>query len=111
MEDDRLFDILDARVLNRGNKEEIVAVAHLAKRCLNLNGRKRPAMKEVAMELEAIRRSLHPFDAQEIEERCENLEIDGIEVHDIAFRSTGFEAGDGTSSTADVYPLLSSDTW
>ncbi|KAK2631696.1 hypothetical protein EUGRSUZ_L02564 [Eucalyptus grandis] len=33
-------------------KEEINAVSNLAKRCLNLKGRYRPTMKEVAMELE-----------------------------------------------------------
>ncbi|KAE8076187.1 hypothetical protein FH972_014851 [Carpinus fangiana] len=37
-----------------GKKEEIIAVANLAKRCLDLNGKKRPTMKEVAMELETI---------------------------------------------------------
>ncbi|MBA0786575.1 hypothetical protein Gotri_027310, partial [Gossypium trilobum] len=38
-----------------GQKDEIVAVAQLAKRCLNLDGRYRPTMKEVAMELERLR--------------------------------------------------------
>uniref|UniRef100_A0A2P2MW61 Uncharacterized protein MANES_01G013000 n=1 Tax=Rhizophora mucronata TaxID=61149 RepID=A0A2P2MW61_RHIMU len=55
MQENRLFDILDARVLKEGRKEEIAAVAKLAKRCLYLNGKKRPTMKAVAMELEAIR--------------------------------------------------------
>lgn len=55
MKENRLFDILDAQVLEEGGKEEINGVANLARRCLNLNGKKRPTMKEVAMELEAIR--------------------------------------------------------
>ncbi|MBA0614540.1 hypothetical protein Godav_014830, partial [Gossypium davidsonii] len=33
---------------------EIIVVALLAKRCLNLNEKKRPTMKQVAMELEYL---------------------------------------------------------
>ena len=58
LEESRLYDIIDLSVVNEGGKEEIVAVADLAYRCLNLNGRKRPTMKEVGMELEHIRMSL-----------------------------------------------------
>ncbi|KAA8526148.1 hypothetical protein F0562_007752 [Nyssa sinensis] len=57
MKNNCLYDILDTRVMEEGVKEEMMAVANLAKRCLNLNGRKRPTMKEVAMELEGIRTS------------------------------------------------------
>ncbi|KAL8470886.1 hypothetical protein ACS0TY_033457 [Phlomoides rotata] len=37
-----------------GKEEEISRIAELARRCLNLNGRRRPTMKEVAVELEGI---------------------------------------------------------
>ncbi|KAG7980696.1 hypothetical protein I3843_05G196000, partial [Carya illinoinensis] len=52
MEGNNLFDILDNQVLKEAEKEKIIAVANLAKRCLNLNGKERPSMREVAMELE-----------------------------------------------------------
>ena len=58
LQESRLFDILDAQVVNEGGKEEITTIAYLAYRCLNLNGRKRPTMKEVTAELEHIRSSL-----------------------------------------------------
>ena len=54
MEESNLFDIIDARVMNDANKEEIIAVANLAKMCLNLNGKNRPTMKEVAIQLESV---------------------------------------------------------
>ena len=54
IEENNLLSIIDSRVLKEGKKEDISAVANLAKRCLNLNGKKRPTMKEVAKELEAI---------------------------------------------------------
>ncbi|XP_073271848.1 wall-associated receptor kinase-like 1 [Primulina huaijiensis] len=55
MEEDNLFDILDPLVLKEGPKVEIVAIAKLARRCLHLNGKKRPTMMEVAVELEGIK--------------------------------------------------------
>ncbi|XP_059461864.1 wall-associated receptor kinase-like 1 [Corylus avellana] len=54
VKENNLFDVLDSRVLKEGKKEEIIAVANLAKRCLYLNGKKRPTMKKVAKELEAV---------------------------------------------------------
>ncbi|KAK9278577.1 hypothetical protein L1049_028149 [Liquidambar formosana] len=57
LEETRLFDVLDAMVIKEGGKEEILTIANLAKQCLNWNGKKRPTMKEVTMELEGIRMS------------------------------------------------------
>ncbi|CAA2982000.1 Wall-associated receptor kinase-like 22 [Olea europaea subsp. europaea] len=57
MEEENFDIILDTQVLQQGNREELIAVAKVAQRCLNLNGKKRPTMKEVAMELESIRKS------------------------------------------------------
>ncbi|KAL8154807.1 hypothetical protein AgCh_000242 [Apium graveolens] len=57
MKENRIFDILDPLIAKEGRKEEIVTVANIAYRCLNLNGRKRPTMKQVAAELESINRS------------------------------------------------------
>ena len=55
LEDNHLFDILDARVAKEDDQEEIMGIANLAFRCLDLNGKKRPTMKEVSMELEYFR--------------------------------------------------------
>ncbi|KAL1531910.1 non-specific serine/threonine protein kinase [Salvia divinorum] len=55
MEQDQLFDIVDARVIKEGKKEEIEAMAEIAKRCLHLNGKGRPTMKEVSHHLEGIK--------------------------------------------------------
>lgn len=55
MEENHLLDIVEAGLIKQSQEEEILGVANLAKRCLNSNGRNRPTMKEVAMELERIR--------------------------------------------------------
>ena len=57
MEENCLLEILDARVMKEDRKEEVIAMAKLAEKCLNLNGKKRPTMKTVAIELEGIRAS------------------------------------------------------
>lgn len=57
MQENSLLDILDPKVINEAPVEEIIAVTRLTKRCLNLIGKKRPTMKQVAMELEQIKES------------------------------------------------------
>ncbi|PPS13318.1 hypothetical protein GOBAR_AA07314 [Gossypium barbadense] len=57
MQENSLFKIINPMVVKDGPEQEIMVVALLAKRCLNLNGKKRPTMKQVAMELEMIKAS------------------------------------------------------
>ena len=66
MEEGFLFDILDAGVKNEGDIQEIMVVADLAKRCLELNGKRRPTMREVTKELEGV---LKTFNGQENREK------------------------------------------
>ena len=101
MEENHLFDILDDRVKKEGDKEEVIIVANLAKRCLHLNGRKRPTMREVAIELQGIRKT---FDGQQNYEEFSRSEE--IEHSDVSFTSRGsfFEIASTSSST--VLPLL-----
>lgn len=54
LEENQLFNILDARVLKEGKQDEILAIAELCRRCLHMNGKRRPTMKEVEVELEGI---------------------------------------------------------
>ena len=54
MKENHLFDILDDLLKKESDKEEVIIVANLAKRCLHLNGRKHPTMREVAIQLMGI---------------------------------------------------------
>ncbi|RVW66776.1 Wall-associated receptor kinase 5 [Vitis vinifera] len=58
MKQNYLFEILDKVILDDGQKEEILAVARLAKICLKLGGKKRPTMKEIAADLDQLRRTM-----------------------------------------------------
>ncbi|KAM0038686.1 putative protein kinase RLK-Pelle-WAK family [Helianthus debilis subsp. tardiflorus] len=64
MEEGRVMSIFDAMVIKEGTRDELMNVANLAMRCLSLNGRYRPTMKEVALELETIRTSHIPWKVQ-----------------------------------------------
>ncbi|KAL2920895.1 Wall-associated receptor kinase-like 2 [Bienertia sinuspersici] len=54
MENSCVFEIIDPQVLQEGTKEEFMTIANLAKRCLHLDGKRRPTMKEVLLEIEAV---------------------------------------------------------
>ncbi|GMP74490.1 hypothetical protein CsSME_00031895 [Camellia sinensis var. sinensis] len=108
IEENCLLEILDPQILKEGRREEMIAVAHLAKRCLNLNGKKRPTMKDVAVELEGIRMSQGSSAIHQHYEEVEYDTTDLIEAWDAASTSTGtfLDSGSGTTLSFDVQPLL-----
>ncbi|KAL6013059.1 hypothetical protein ACLOJK_003549 [Asimina triloba] len=58
MEENRLLEILDAQLVVDGAiMVQLTAVAEIAKRCLSVKGDERPAMKEVAAELDGLARA------------------------------------------------------
>ncbi|KAL5984434.1 hypothetical protein ACLOJK_018539 [Asimina triloba] len=73
MKQNRLFDILEPRVIEEGMIEQLVAVAEVAKRCMKIKGDERPTMQEVAAELEGLRRIGHHPWAERNEEEMESL--------------------------------------
>ncbi|KAL5570852.1 hypothetical protein UlMin_020449 [Ulmus minor] len=108
MKESRLFDILHAQVME-SPKEEITIVANVAMRCLNLNGKKRPTMKEVTAELEGIQKSEKVSGFPENFEEIEYVRKELIEPWDAAGSTSTGSALDGTgcSSSLQELPLLS----
>ncbi|XVF83088.1 hypothetical protein PTKIN_Ptkin16aG0104500 [Pterospermum kingtungense] len=69
MQQDRLFQILEHGLAEEENREQLIAVADLAMRCLRLRGDKRPTMKEVVLELAGSTGiDKHPWDEANYEE-------------------------------------------
>ncbi|KAL8171385.1 hypothetical protein V2J09_023189 [Rumex salicifolius] len=104
-----LHHILDTRVLNDCPKEEIQAMANLVKRCLSLNGRQRPTMKEVAVTLEMIRSKHYqaaysPIEGKE-EELAWNDEMQMVVDGDF-FSTSSTSACPEDCHSIDVQPLL-----
>ena len=50
------IDVLEKHIATEGNVEQLKEVANLARKCLSLKREDRPTMKEVAMELESLRK-------------------------------------------------------
>lgn len=69
VKENRLFQIVEPRILREGTLEQLQEVGELVKRCLKLVGEERPKMKEVAMELERVRKLVkrHPWAQQQQE--------------------------------------------
>lgn len=57
VKENRVFEIVDTRIVIQGKEEELFSFARLAKRCVKLNGKKRPTMKEIAMDLDELRKA------------------------------------------------------
>ncbi|KAL7094269.1 hypothetical protein ACP275_11G092500 [Erythranthe tilingii] len=55
VKENRLFQIIEPRIMREGSLEQISSMGEVVKRCLELKGEERPTMKEVTMELERLR--------------------------------------------------------
>ncbi|KAL8459668.1 hypothetical protein ACS0TY_036963 [Phlomoides rotata] len=55
MKEEELSQVVEDNLTRERDKEEVMKVAVLAKRCVNVRGEDRPYMKEVVMELEGLR--------------------------------------------------------
>ncbi|KAH7575929.1 hypothetical protein JRO89_XS02G0255000 [Xanthoceras sorbifolium] len=102
MEEENLYDILDAQV-KLGKEEEIMAMANLAFRCLNLHGKQRPTMKEVAMELEGIRPPERNSNVQ-VQHNTGSFEYEAVEPWDSS--TSTYSTLDSVAPSVDADPLL-----
>ncbi|KAK4564536.1 hypothetical protein RGQ29_006561 [Quercus rubra] len=104
LKENRLFDILDTQVSKVSNRDEVMAISNLAKRCLHLNGKKRPTMIEILMELEGVQKISPVQPNFEELEYARNEEIGPWNEVSIS-ASSCLESG--ATSSSDVLPLLS----
>ncbi|KAL2456703.1 Wall-associated receptor kinase-like 2 [Forsythia ovata] len=105
MEAENLEKILDPQVLEQGKREELTTVAKLAQKCLNLNGKKRPTMKEVAMELEIVRMSQKHSTTSETKYQDVQLrKSKAILISDDNYTWTS-TSGNIMQSSSDAHPL------
>ncbi|KAL9409248.1 hypothetical protein AB3S75_047603 [Citrus x aurantiifolia] len=93
LKQNRLLEILDNRIVNDGNKQQLKEVAKLAARCISVRGEERPTMKEVALELQG-RLSLLSNGQFYLRD---NIESNGAQETEY-FTSTFYECRDGTGS-------------
>ncbi|KAI3756401.1 hypothetical protein L1987_56221 [Smallanthus sonchifolius] len=73
----RLYEIVEPRILREGTLTQIQAVGDLVKRCLNSNGHDRPTMKEVVVELDSLRKfTTHPWIQQQTCQETSSLVLE-----------------------------------
>ncbi|WZZ10912.1 hypothetical protein YC2023_096833 [Brassica napus] len=116
MKENRFFDIMDARIRDACKPEQVMAVANLARRCLNSKGKKRPYMTEVFTELERISSSPENALVEVENEDGDDAEEEGMNMIEIADSCTvgvtapAFSTA-ASPSSADVEPLFPRTTW
>ena len=105
MENSCLFDNLDSRICEEAKKDELIAVANLARQCLNMNGKQRPTMREIAVLLEAIR---SPHLSKPTGSKCLDSEFVVKEYNSPCNTETAFfDCSSCTSWSIEGMPLIS----
>ncbi|KAG0477466.1 hypothetical protein HPP92_013901 [Vanilla planifolia] len=105
MKEGKLDEIIEQRVKNEARKEQVEAIAEVAKRCLRLKGEERPTMREVAAEIDRTRRSdaiacqaavaaAATVDSEHIIHTGESGRIEGMETRFFSSRITEGEFTD-----------------
>lgn len=97
-----LVDILDPQVSKEAENGEIMTVLELARECLNLNGRNRPRMKEVAMVLERLISGRETSSDQQTLPQWGHMVADISEVDAGPFISSTFSSYYSKSRSANV---------
>ncbi|KAL0794199.1 hypothetical protein Bca101_065576 [Brassica carinata] len=118
MEENRPVEIIDPRIRDDCNSEQVMAAAQLARMCLKLNERNRPSMREVSMELERIRSPtgvsqshVHNVD-NDAEQVAESINIGVESCNNMGVSApSGFQYNVDTTSLSDVEPLFPRQTW
>ncbi|XP_047330834.1 LOW QUALITY PROTEIN: wall-associated receptor kinase-like 1 [Impatiens glandulifera] len=106
IDNNQLVEILDPQILEEGCIDKMVAVAQLARRCLNLNGRKRPTMKEVSLELEGIEMSQRTDKTQQNQQQeIQFITLDLQDSYDETSTFTGTYVG-STSTYSSTFERL-----
>ncbi|XP_030959257.1 putative wall-associated receptor kinase-like 16 [Quercus lobata] len=95
LKENRLFEVLEKHITNEGNAKQLKEVANIAKKCLKLKGEDRPTMKEVATELEGLRRmEKHSW---------VNADFNSEETEHLLARTSNSSKYDVRNNSADIY--------
>ncbi|KAJ4916180.1 putative wall-associated receptor kinase-like 11 [Raphanus sativus] len=116
MKENKFFDIIDARIKDACKPEQVMAVANLARKCLNSKGKKRPYMREVFAQLEKICSSPEDPLVKIETDKDDDEEEEGMNMIEIADSwTTGVTAPAfiivPSPSSSDVKPLFPRPTW
>ncbi|VVA91509.1 unnamed protein product [Arabis nemorensis] len=110
VKENRVLDIVDKRIKDKCNMDQVMAVAKLTRRCLNRKGKKRPNMREVSIELERIRSSPYDSEIHIEDDDDEEDQVMGFNIDESWDVGTTAPASMLTNPS-DVEPLVPLRTW
>ncbi|KAF3593658.1 hypothetical protein DY000_02027691 [Brassica cretica] len=118
MKENRLSNIMDARIKDDCKPEQVMAVANLALKCLSWKGKKRPNMRQAFMELERICTSPEGLQEQnrnneegQEEEEEEDVNMINKEVSWSVSVTAPAVCTVASPSSSDAEPLFPRLTW
>ncbi|KAL8093056.1 hypothetical protein AgCh_035079 [Apium graveolens] len=111
LKENRLFQIIEPRLVKEGTFDQLQKAAQLVKRCLSLNGDDRPTMKEVTMEIESLRKfTKHPWANENNNEHTTSLishtELQHSDLYEIQLSSYHNVATDSEKYSSSTISLL-----
>ncbi|KAJ0253497.1 EGF-like calcium-binding domain-containing protein [Hirschfeldia incana] len=111
MRNERLHEILDARMKEECDQEEVLSVAKLARRCLSLNSEHRPTMREVFIELDGMqsKKTCAQLQAQQNGEEHTHIQIAIPEYMSLSY-SSPYTLVENSSFSPDSKPLITHKT-
>ncbi|CAF2115082.1 wall-associated receptor kinase-like 4 [Brassica napus] len=113
VKENKVLNIVDVRIKDESNLDQVMAVAKLARRCLNRKGKKRPNMKEAWIELEKIRSATHDSEVhieEDDDEEDETMQLNVDESWDFEVTAPA-SIFSSASPTSDAEPLVPLRTW
>ncbi|KAL0799646.1 hypothetical protein Bca101_054821 [Brassica carinata] len=113
VKENKFLNIVDVRIKDESNLDQVMAVAKLARRCLNRKGKKRPNMREAWIELERIRSAAHDPEVhieEDDEEEDESMQLKVDETWDFEVTASA-SMFSSASPTSDAEPLVPLRTW
>ncbi|KAF7145213.1 hypothetical protein RHSIM_Rhsim04G0079200 [Rhododendron simsii] len=112
VKENRLYQILEPRVVKEGTLEQLQAIGELVKRCLCLKSEERPTMKEVVVELESLRKYRNnPWVNQQSHEGSASLLSDEAptDLYDLSIGPSSSDiSGQYCFSSSTTFPLSKS---
>uniref|UniRef100_A0A0D3DX14 Protein kinase domain-containing protein n=1 Tax=Brassica oleracea var. oleracea TaxID=109376 RepID=A0A0D3DX14_BRAOL len=113
LKENMFLNMVDVRIKDDRNLDQVMAVAKLARRCLNRKGKKRPNMKEAWIELEKIRSATHDSEVhieEDDDEEDETMQLNVDESWDFEVTAPA-SIFSSASPTSDAEPLVPLRTW
>ncbi|KFK44736.1 hypothetical protein AALP_AA1G296300 [Arabis alpina] len=106
MRNDKLPEIIDARIKEECDQEEVFAVANLARRCLSLNSEHRPTMRDVFIELDRMQSKKKDTQSQTYDgEEHAHIQIAIPEFMSLSYSSPNIVI-ENSSFSLDSKPLM-----